>query len=299
MISQLIPIWSRQMNTTRQHTGEGVQHLLDAFNAICSELAAFADLAQGRTHRVHDIDALLATSGPAVERLTAAAGQGLELAQQTQARLVNCAELAQRHRQLSSQLRAIARHTRLVAFNAAIEGRRGGAAVNAGISTIAEEVKLVSSQMEDAADTGDQLSHALELATAHARAQATLAEGSHCGMHQELEARVREAITSILQGVGAAGQGGGAGSSQAAHLRSQIDDIYVQFQFGDRVSQMIELISTNMSSFVQWVSAHPHPTQADVDQWLKDLEMSYSMDEQRACHHGNVHVDASKGIEFF
>ena len=34
-------------------------------------------------------------------------------------------------------------------------------------------------------------------------------------------------------------------------------------------------------------------------EWLVALEASYTMEEQRSHHHGNVHVDVSTGVEFF
>jgi methyl-accepting chemotaxis protein len=300
MISQLIPIWSRQMNATRQHTGEGVQSLLDGFNGICGELSELANTAaEGATHDPQDVEALLAASSPAIDLLRRSAQGAVDTARHAQTQLTVCAEQAQLHRQLSNRLRAIARHTRIVAFNAAIEARRGQADSHSGFITLAEEVKLIASQLEEAANQSDQISTAIDDATAQARVDATLSASTASGVEQALHADVRQAMTLIFQAMGTQGLGGGSRRRQAESLRSQIDDIYVQFQFGDRVSQMLDLISQNMSSYVQWVSAHPHPTQADVDQWLKDLESSYSMEEQRAYHHGNAHVDTSQGIEFF
>jgi methyl-accepting chemotaxis protein len=300
MLSQLIPIWSRQMNATRQHTGDGVQSLLDAFNAICGDLSDLANTAAGgATHDLHDVEALLAASRPAIDLLSRSAQGAVATARHAQTKLTVCAEQAQVHRQLSNRLRATARHTRLVAFNAAIEARRGQDASHAGFITLAEEVKLIASQLDEAANHSDQISTVIEDATAQARVDAALSESTASGAEQALHADVREAMTLIFQAVGTQGLGGGSRRGQAERLRTQIDDIYVQFQFGDRVSQMLDLISQNMSSYVQWVSAHPHPTQADVDQWLKELENSYSMEEQRAYHHGNAHVDTSQGIDFF
>ncbi len=300
MISQLIPIWSRQMNATRAQTGDGVENLLQAFNAMGADLSNLAsDAGSGAGHSAHDVDAVMASARPAIDILRQSAEQAMALARHTQDRLVRCAELAQSHKLACNRLRSIARHTRLVAFNAAIEGRRGQGAGNAGFITLAEEVKLVSAQLEEAADGGDALSAALDAATAHARVEATLEAGHAAVLPDVVDAQVREAIALILQSMGSQARSSSAWRGRAECLKQQIDEIYVQFQFGDRVSQMIELISTNMSSFVQWVSAHPHPTQADVDQWLEDLDRSYSMEEQRAYHHGNVHVSASQGIEFF
>ena len=39
--------------------------------------------------------------------------------------------------------------------------------------------------------------------------------------------------------------------------------------------------------------------ESDAAEWLVALEASYTMEEQRSHHHGNVHVDVSTGVEFF
>ena len=46
-------------------------------------------------------------------------------------------------------------------------------------------------------------------------------------------------------------------------------------------------------------AANPRATPSDAAAWLTALEASYTMDEQRSTHHGNVHVEQSAGVEFF
>jgi methyl-accepting chemotaxis protein len=47
------------------------------------------------------------------------------------------------------------------------------------------------------------------------------------------------------------------------------------------------------------VAHNPTATQSDAAEWLAALESSYTMDEQRSHHHGNVHVKRSSGVQFF
>jgi hypothetical protein len=74
----------------------------------------------------------------------------------------------------------------------------------------------------------------------------------------------------------------------------------VHFQFGDRVSQMLDIVANDMirTSPAGWPPTR-YATQTDAAEWLAALEASYTMDEQRAQHHGNVHVDRGSEIEFF
>jgi len=47
------------------------------------------------------------------------------------------------------------------------------------------------------------------------------------------------------------------------------------------------------------VAENPRATHSDAAEWLAALEASYTMDEQRSTHHGNVVVEKSAGVEFF
>jgi methyl-accepting chemotaxis protein len=62
---------------------------------------------------------------------------------------------------------------------------------------------------------------------------------------------------------------------------------------------MLAIVGNDMDNYARWVAEHPRATQTDAAEWLAALEASYTMDEQRSTHHGNVHVDNSAGVEFF
>ena len=59
------------------------------------------------------------------------------------------------------------------------------------------------------------------------------------------------------------------------------------------------IVAIDMTNFARWVQENPYATQSDAAEWLAALEASYTMDEQRSIHHGNVHVDKTAGVEFF
>ena len=118
-------------------------------------------------------------------------------------------------------------------------------------------------------------------------------------LRMELQIRAREALAALLGSLGTSLAGTREMKDTSDALRSQIDESFINFQFGDRVSQMLSIVGNDMSNFAAWVARHPHATQSDAAEWLEALEASYTMEEQRAHHHGNVHVDRGSEIEFF
>ena len=78
-----------------------------------------------------------------------------------------------------------------------------------------------------------------------------------------------------------------------------MEETFVHFQFGDRLGQMLDIVGEDMQKFAHWVAANPYATQSDAADWLATLQASYTMEEQRSQHHGNVHIDRGSEVEFF
>lgn len=115
-----------------------------------------------------------------------------------------------------------------------------------------------------------------------------------------------DALTTSLDTYNPAGTAAGETAASddlrqaSAALRDQVEQALVGFQFGDRVNQMLSIVSQDMGSFAGWVAAHPGATAADAVAWLATLERSYTMDEQRSHHQqGNVHTERDAVVEFF
>jgi methyl-accepting chemotaxis protein len=139
------------------------------------------------------------------------------------------------------------------------------------------------------------LGDSLQQARRHGEASDTSPEE----LRLEIDLRAREALKALIGGMGNSLQGSADLKQAAATLSEHFDNTFVHFQFGDRVSQMLSIISNDMLNLARWVADHPHATQSDAAEWLAALDASYTMEEQRSHHHGNVHVERSAGVEFF
>ena len=139
------------------------------------------------------------------------------------------------------------------------------------------------------------LGESLQQARRHGEATDTSPEE----LRLEIDLRAREALAALVGGMGSSLQASADLKQAAAQLTDHFDNSFMHFQFGDRVSQMLSIISNDMLNFARWVTDHPRATQSDAAEWLAALDASYTMDEQRSHHHGNVHVERSAGVEFF
>jgi len=302
MVGQVVPVWERQILAARSSTDEGLSGLLESFNGFSS---ALDDLAQqlGQSAMAMSpgsVDRILGQENPALAALLTTTRRAFAERDAAIAEVKACAEGLTVVQQHLKQAREIARHMRLVAFNASIEAQRSdGARSESGSQAVASEVRMLAGRMADTTTELERLAVTMHERALTASCQGEVHDTSARELEIEMDLRAREAIAALSLSLGASLQSSSAVQQISTSLRSQIEDAYVQFQFGDRVSQMLAIVAEDMHALTHWVAAHPRATQNDAAEWLTALEPSYTMEEQRSQHHGNVHVDRSNAVEFF
>lgn len=79
----------------------------------------------------------------------------------------------------------------------------------------------------------------------------------------------------------------------------ELEQVFVGFQFHDRLAQRLNSVSQDMQRFTAWVAEHDGADAADAARWLDQLERTYTMDDQRTHHHGAAPAERSAAVEFF
>ena len=304
MVSQVVPVWGKQLDVTRAVATDGLGDLLNTFSQMADSLNSLGDqLARNNpTLEAGAINGALADNSPghaALAALLVPSQRAFAQRDAAVAELTRCANAIAELRQLGRQAREIGKHTRLVAFNASIEANRGPQASDSGSMAVANETRMLAARMAEVGEQIERLVAQLDRTLGPARLRGEISDTPDDELRLELDVRAREALNVLLGSLGAAMQNSGEVKATAEALRGQIENTFVQFQFGDRISQMLDIVGGDMRSFARWVTANPYATQSDAAEWLASLEAKYTMNEQRAQHHGNVHIDRGSEIEFF
>lgn len=300
MVSQVVPVWSRQMEVTRDVVTEGLAKLLENFAGVSG---ALGDLA-GQLESFNPVaapgmvDEAVQGQSAAMDALLAPSRRAFQQRDDMMAVLSRCSEALVELQQQAKHAHEISRHTRLVAFNASIEAHRTGVAAN-GSQAVAQELRELAARMAGTGETVHRLVSRLASDLGSARLAGDVDDTRPDELRLELQIKAREALGAMLGTLGTSLGGNRAIKESADQLRNSVEEAFVNFQFGDRVAQMLSIVGNDMSNFARWVSRHPHASQSDAAEWLEALEASYTMEEQRAHHHGNVHVDRGSEIEFF
>jgi methyl-accepting chemotaxis protein len=301
MVSQVVPIWSRQLEVTRDAANDGLAQILanfsemsDALRTLSSNLDTFTLAAAPGA-----VDGAVRSESSALAALLAPSERAFRERDAAYAELSRCGSALAELQQLSKRARELARHTRLVAMNASIEANRGASGQTGGTHAVATEVRELSARLGDTASAMEKIVVTLVESIGERRRDGEVTDTTSGELRLELDLRAREALAALMGAMGASVQGSGDVRQASAALRDQLDEAFVHFQFGDRVSQMLSIVGNDMTNFARWVAHNPTATQSDAAEWLAALESSYTMDEQRSHHHGNVHVERSSGVEFF
>jgi methyl-accepting chemotaxis protein len=301
MVAQVVPVWSKQLDITRVSAAEGLEQLLGSFAEMAGALETLGNSLDNFTPTVDSgaVEGTLAQQAPALVALLAPSQRAFAQRDAAVALLTRCADQLAEMRQIGKAAREIGRHTRLVAFNASIEANRGGSGADGGGAAVAEETRMLAGRMAQVGEQIDRLVQQFDRTLGASRLSAEIADTAPDELRLEVSLRAREALVALLAGLGGALHGSGEIKAAAQTLRQQVDALFMHFQFGDRLSQMLNIVGDDMNNFARWVDANPYATQSDATEWLANLEASYTMEVQRSQHHGNVHIDRGSEVEFF
>lgn len=301
MASQVVPVWQRQVEASRAEAEQGLGGLLESFNQLSSGLATAVDAtANGSQNQLGAgaADEIVDRRQDLVDRMLEPVEALRALRGEVQAELERFAALMVALRRTGKDLDTLGRHARLVAMNASIEANRAGQS-QAGFGAVAREVLGLSI---------DTSSHAQRLLDSLREAEGRLGEmrsrleldtGNAETLGMELRQRARAIVTALVGDMGDALAGSRELRETSQQLQAALDGVFVGFQFQDRFSQMLGSVLTDMERFTAWLGEGRPASHADAAAWLKRLDDSYTMEQQRSHHHGTAHVNNSPAVEFF
>ncbi|WP_210639303.1 methyl-accepting chemotaxis protein [Pseudomonas sp. Tri1] len=303
-----MPIWAKQVESSRQQTETAIVSLTSRFTGISARLedtvqasqlaagelasksggGAVQVLAQSEGELVQVIDSLKATQASRDETL---------------AQVRNLTAYTGELRTMAADVAAIAAQTNLLALNAAIEAARAGEA-GRGFAVVADAVRSLSSK---SSETGQQMSAKVDIINT-AITQLVQAASSGADQDSHSVSASEESIQQVLERfksvTGRLAESADMLQQESFGIRDELTEVLVSLQFQDRVSQILSHVRDNIEDLhVHIQQASQSPDQAvsiDARQWLARMETTYATDEQRRNHHGDSGAQqVSQEITFF
>lgn len=279
LLQAVLPVWQQHVESVKNQTEQAITQLATSFASISGqfEAAGFkSDSAGGRGGEEVTIS-LLTLCERELQPVIAAMNKLLEGKDAMADAVHELASATKDLQEMAIGIGQIAAQTNLLAINAAIEAARAGDA-GRGFAVIAREIRSLS---QVSANSSKQITGRVEqvVRLMHGTVAAAHAASEHDKAAIELSGGVVEDVLSHVRelSVGATRM-----EEQGSVIRADIEDLLVNLQFQDRVSQIISVIDGDIKRLKDNVdTGQPVPAPS---QWLVELQSGYTTDEQRESH---------------
>nr|WP_169338612.1 methyl-accepting chemotaxis protein [Chitiniphilus shinanonensis] len=295
LVRDVLPLWHRHVDLARGQTREAIDTLAMRFAGISQRLSG--TLGAGAGGQNAQMLGVIQQSGEMLDRIVSSLEQVLSAREMLLREIEGLGQFNDELKRMASDVGEIAGQTNLLALNAAIEAARAGES-GRGFAVVADEVRKLSNL---SGETGKRIRSKVDsinvtISGALESAQRLSADEA------EMIGESKTVIGQVLQHFSTAAEGLGQTVAQlesdSRAVEQEVQDVLVNLQFQDRVSQILEHVERDMDKLAG-VLAHGGDLPAR-SQWLAELERTYTTMEQRQVHAGSAKAKvATSQVDFF
>jgi methyl-accepting chemotaxis protein len=280
IVAVSMPVWARQIGTSRKTGDDAVASLTHLFATTVSRLENTLSASRQAVAEISGGGVLSALNNSESDLQTVM--QTLRGMQERKGVILNeVGRYADDLRQMASEVQHIALQVRMLSFNAAIEAAHAGKA-GQGFGIVAGEMRALA---DLSAETGARMTKKIESVAIIDETLANIfKEAENSGDADAVsigkaDAAIREVLDRFKQLTATLSQSVKVMEVEAEQVRGQISEAIVEFQFQDRVSQILAHVAENMNTLSETMNRQAgHALKAEA--WLKDMVGQFSTQEE-------------------
>ncbi|MBI5919406.1 MAG: hypothetical protein HY849_08560 [Nitrosomonadales bacterium] len=296
---QVLPVWERQIHTSKVQTEDAITALSRRFQGISEKIsvavATSRDTAGGMGGGMVDVlERSQSRLGDIIRSLEVAVDSKRSMLDEVSGLAQFTAEL----KKMAADVGDIADRTNLLALNAAIEAARAGES-GRGFAVVADEVRKLSGM---SGATGKRISEKVTLIN-NAILATKQAADNYAKMDLDMISNAKVVVQSVLDEFGAASshlaESAEVMQREGHEIHREVEDVLVSMQFQDRVSQMLTHVQQDIAKLEALLLAYESQGGGALDamSWLQELQATYTTEEQRTNHAGSGSSSAPKETE--
>lgn len=305
----LLPVWTRQITTSRSQTEQEILNLSRRFAEISKRLdqSIHASQSVSAGNNASGLATVLSDSENDLTHIVDALKSSMEMKHILLEKLRDLKVHTEEMKDMAAAVGKVAAKTNLLALNAAIEAARTGEH-GRGFSVVADEVRNLSRL---SGETGANIVDRIGSLT---RAMDSVLDAAERTSEEDENAKKSsdEAISSVLARF--SGLANGLTESfnilktESAGIKTEVQDVLVSLQFQDRTGQILAHVEEQLQSLKDFLCENAERKKQqqavvtiDADKWINDVLESYTVAEERDNLTGGESTDQkqTKDMYFF
>jgi methyl-accepting chemotaxis protein len=296
LLKEILPLWQRQTELARHQLENSVNELVGRFSDIHQRLqAAVASSSSTASSMKGDagMGGVIHFANDELSQITHTLRHAIEQRDELLTEISGLSKITVELSGMSAEVAGIASQTNLLALNAAIEAARAGE-YGRGFAVVADEVRTLSTRSGETgarigrriAQVNSALQTTLDRTAEYAAEDNSRLAKSETSIAQVLE-QFQDSSENILQSAQILEQ-------ESAAVQASVEEVLVNLQFQDRVSQILGHVISDMEKLVGAIADHEtrlrhgeRVSMVDTNEWLQSLQKTYTTLEQVDVHRGS------------
>ncbi|MFT6733953.1 MAG: methyl-accepting chemotaxis protein [Polaribacter sp.] len=293
LMGEVIPIVSKQINTSKQHTEHEVCSLTDKFSIMAKKIGVLLD-----NQKQNDDEAAISLLLEGVEAILKGVVGGLGKLNSADQGITSEVELLSKHtiklESMANEVREVADNINLLSLNAAIEAARAGDN-GRGFAVVADEVRKLAGT---SANTGvkikktvEEIDRAMKLALNLAKSTADIGSETiknSAGFIDKVLVDIKATVNSFKENSQTL-------TKSSEQIQDEVYHVISALQFQDRVSQMLDHAEHNLDDLNQVLLSNKDITHtersADLikkNEILNNMKLRYTMPVELVNHQAST-----------
>lgn len=293
-VEQVTPVWAAHIETSRQQMEDAISSLTAHFSVIVNRLSetvmAAAQSSGGAGNQGVQMAEVFNASQEQLNQVLVSQTSAMATMNTMMTQVESLRPFTQQLEDMAAEVGKIAMQSNLLSLNAAIEAARAGD-LGRGFSIVAKEFRTLANQ---SAATGQRIGEMVRQVnsaisnTCQAAQESVQQEGESMQSSQQ---HIDEVLRTFRELTDRLMTSGDLLKNESLQISADIGEALVQFQFQDRVSQILTQVKANIEHFPQYLDKHEQQCLASgqLEPWdsggfLAEMKKTYVMSDQHASH---------------